>query len=71
MIHNANIINILQFTMMHYCSLESQPVDGQCKSHTKKHLEFENNTVDHTTFLVWPACWPRQQYMCALCLKCL
>ena len=71
MIHNANIINILQFTMTHYCSLESRLVNGRCKSCTKKHLEFENNTVDHTTFLVWPACRLGQQYMCALCLKCL
>ena len=34
----------------------SQLANGQLKSHTKKSLEFENNAVGHTTFLVWLAC---------------
>ena len=36
----------------------SRPADGWHKSCTKKHLEFENNTVGHTAFSAWPACWP-------------
>ena len=31
----------------------SQPAEGRLKSHTKKHLEFEKNAVNHTTFVVW------------------
>ena len=27
--------------------------EGQLKSCTKKHLEFEKNAVDHTTFTIW------------------
>ena len=36
---------------------ESTPgwlADGQHKSHTKRHLEFEKNVVGHTTFLGQP-----------------
>ena len=36
----------------------SWPANGQHKSHTKKHLEFENNAVCHTAFSAWLACWP-------------
>ena len=28
------------------------------KCHTKRHLELWNNTVSHTTFMMWPTCQP-------------
>ena len=34
----------------------SQSANGQLKSQTKKHLEFENNVVGHMPFLVWLVC---------------
>ena len=49
------ILNIIQDTVAHRISWLA---DGQLKSHTKKHSESENNTVSHTTFLVWPTCQP-------------
>ena len=57
MLYNTNIIKILQFTMMHCHKSKNWLACGQCKNRTKKHSEFKNNTVNHTIFLAWLACW--------------
>ena len=55
MLYNLIILEITHNIEVHCIGW---PADGQLKSHTKRCLEFENNAVSCTTFLVQPACWP-------------
>ena len=43
---------------MHCTNEEVGQSKADAKVVQKECLEFKNNTVDRTTFLVWPACWP-------------
>ena len=52
-------LTIVHFTLQLHSAIcyAGQPTaDRRC--HTKRHLELQNNAVDHTTFLVWLTCWP-------------